>query len=116
MCLSKIAQTIKKSLRRPSDFCARYGGEEFVIILPSTNATGALSVAVTIIENVRELAIPHNQSPPSLQVTLSIGVATAETPQVISHEALIKEADMALYHAKNSGRNCVKVFGTETVR
>ncbi len=62
-CLLKIAQTIKKSLRRPSDFCARYGGEEFVIIRPLTNAKGVLSVAMTIIENVRELGIPHEQSP-----------------------------------------------------
>ena len=109
-CLLKIAQTIRKSLRRPSDFCARYGGEEFVIILPSTNATGALSVAVTIIENVREVAIPHEQSPPAMRVTVSIGVATTESTDALSHETLIKQADMALYHAKDSGRNCVKVF------
>lgn len=109
-CLLQIAQTIKKSLRRPSDFCARYGGEEFVIILPATSATGALSVAVTIIENIRELNIVHINSPPALRVTVSIGVATSETEDATSHETLIKQADIALYHAKSSGRNCVKVF------
>lgn len=109
-CLLQIAQTIRKSLRRPSDFCARYGGEEFVIILPATNTTGALSVAVTIIENIRELNIVHEKSPPALRVTVSVGVATSETEELLSHEMLIKQADIALYHAKNSGRNCVKVF------
>ena len=109
-CLLQTAQGIRKSLQRSGDFCARYGGEEFVIILPSTKAKGALRVAEAIVANVRNLAIRHEKSLPEQYVTVSVGVATTSTDQADFSEILMKQADTALYQAKNSGRNCVRVF------
>ena len=112
-CLLRVARTIKQSLQRPGDFCARYGGEEFVIILPNTETDGALHVARSIIANIRALAIKHEKSLPEGYVTASIGVATTTSNQAVSHEILMKQADDALYQAKNEGRNCVMVFAME---
>jgi len=109
-CLLRTAQGIRDSLQRPGDFCARYGGEEFVIILPSTTANGALHVAQTIVANVCNLAIRHEKSLPEQYVTVSIGVATTSSGQAEFHETLMQQADAALYQAKESGRNCVRVF------
>lgn len=109
-CLLRTAQAIRNSLQRPGDFCARYGGEEFVIILPSTTANGALHVAQSIVANVRNLAIRHEKSLPEQYVTVSVGVATTRSGQADFHEILMKQADAALYQAKESGRHCVRVF------
>jgi len=109
-CLLRTAQGIRDSLQRPGDFCARYGGEEFVIILPSTTANGALHVAQSIVANVRNLAIRHEKSLPEQYVTVSVGVATTSSGQADFHETLMQQADAALYQAKESGRNCVRVF------
>ena len=111
-CLRKVAQTIQNSLKRPGDFCARYGGEEFVIILPNTDQNGALSLAEEICKNIINLKIPHEKSLFKL-VTLSLGVATGKDFTIISYEDLIKLADMALYEAKEKGRNCVEASNKE---
>jgi len=107
-CLKKVAQTIKKSLKRPGDYCARYGGEEFIILLPNTAIDGAIKIAETIRSDIQEIAIPHKNSLPGKVVTISLGVATSEIKNIISHEALVKHADMALYKAKKQGRNQVQ--------
>ncbi len=109
-CLIKVAQTIKTSLKRPDDFCARYGGEEFVIILPSESLDGAMHVAETIRSNIEKMGISHKKSFPAQIVTLSLGVTTLEGTTLASHEELIKHADMALYKAKEQGRNQVQSF------
>jgi diguanylate cyclase (GGDEF)-like protein len=108
LCLHRTAQTIRKSLERPGDFCARYGGEEFVVILPDTNSAGALAIAEKLLENVRGLQISHRQSLPLQRITLSIGTATTDRNMPdCSHEELLKQADTALYDAKKTGKNCV---------
>jgi len=109
-CLIKIAQTIKTSLKRPGDFCARYGGEEFVILLPNVSLDGAMNVAETIRSNIEKMRIPHKNSLPAQIVTLSFGVTTSEGTTLVSHEELIKHADIALYKAKAQGRNQVQSF------
>jgi len=109
-CLIKVAQTIKTSLKRPGDFCARYGGEEFVILLPNASLDSAMHVAETIRSNIEKMGIPHKNSLPTQVVTLSLGVTTSEGTTLVSHEELIKHADMALYKAKEQGRNQVQSF------
>ena len=109
-CLLKTAREIRRSLRRPGDFCARYGGEEFVIILPSTTLEGAMHVAQSIVANVRNLGIRHEKSLPEGHVTVSVGVATSSSDKDLSHEQLMRQADAALYQAKDGGRNCVRAF------
>ena len=111
LCLKRVAQTLQTSLARPGDFCARYGGEEFVIILPRTSPSGAMHVAERIRSNIEKMELPHELSLPAQVVTLSLGVTTFEkTTSQFSHEELIKQADLALYKAKEQGRNQVQFF------
>ena len=109
MCLIAVAQQIKKSLKRPSDFCARYGGEEFVVLLPDTSLNGVKHVAEKIRSNIEKMNIPHEKSLPAKIVTISLGITTAEhgVSDTTSHELLIKRADKALYMAKEQGKNRV---------
>ena len=111
-CLRAVADLLRESLQRGSDFCARYGGEEFVVVLPNTTLKGALRVAERIRESVSGLGMWHPASSRGI-VTISIGVA--EEPagaQDPDHESLIRRADEALYRAKERGRNRVEVHGT----
>jgi diguanylate cyclase (GGDEF)-like protein/PAS domain S-box-containing protein len=107
-CLQRVASTIEESLKRPGDLAARYGGEEFSIILPETDAEGALYFAETMRQKIESLCIPHEKSEAAQFVTISIGVATVIPQQDITHASLIEMADKVLYKAKESGRNCIK--------
>lgn len=110
-CLKKVAQGIKSSLKRPSDFCARYGGEEFIIILPDTDLNGAKIIAERIRSNIEKMRILNEKSLPDKVITLSLGIAIADdTTTLTSYEDLIKQADLALYKAKEKGRNQVQIF------
>lgn len=110
ICLKKVAQTIKTSLERPSDFCARYGGEEFIVLLPNTHLDGAVHVAERIRSNIVNMGIPHKTSLPQQIVTLSLGVTTSEETTLVTDDDLVKHADVALYKAKEQGRNQVQIF------
>lgn len=104
-CLQKVAEAIHSCARRPGDLAARYGGEEFVLILPNTNAKGALVVAEKVRMSVAELQIPHEKSKVAAYVSLSLGVAATIPEHGGSGEGLVKEADEGLYFAKANGRN-----------
>ncbi|NEQ50694.1 MAG: diguanylate cyclase [Leptolyngbya sp. SIO3F4] len=104
-CLKAVAQALKGPIRRLADEAARYGGEEFVVILPNTPLEGAQHVAEQIRQNVQALQMPHESSKTSDCVTISLGVASCIPNQQSSPEELIKTADMALYTAKENGRN-----------
>lgn len=107
-CLQSIAQGLFQAVRRGGEFVARYGGEEFVIILPNTDNQTALNVAKNIHKMILSLSIPHNESPLGI-VTVSLGVASLQpTSQQLPVE-LVQKADAALYRAKLSGRNCIKL-------
>ena len=106
-CLWRTAQTIKGCLNRASDLAARYGGEEFIVLLPNTDENGAEEVAERIRAAVRNMTIPHQDSPTSPYVTVSLGVACIRPGPGQDPETLIKEADHRLYQAKRSGRNRV---------
>jgi diguanylate cyclase (GGDEF)-like protein len=104
-CLKKIAGTIEDALARPADLAARYGGEEFACVLPETDNEGAGLIAQRIHQNLAALAIPHEHSPISRVVTISIGIATTVPEHSSALDQFIKKADEMLYEAKNSGRN-----------
>ena len=105
-CLKQVAQAISQAAKRPADLVARYGGEEFAIILPHTNYTGALSVARNIQREIQQLDIKHCASDVCDIVTISLGICTMIPTEEESLEALIGNADKALYQAKQTGRNC----------
>ncbi|MDY7002919.1 MAG: diguanylate cyclase [Cyanobacteriota bacterium] len=106
-CLQQVAQTISAAVKRPGDFVARYGGEEFVVVLPNTPIEGALKVAEDIRAQIEALKIPHTASPVSKFVTSSLGVANSCCSNDSNPQILLEAADIALYNAKNAGRNQV---------
>jgi diguanylate cyclase (GGDEF)-like protein len=106
-CLKTIAATLEEKLLRPADVVARYGGEEFVVLLPATNKDGAIKVAERLVKSIEEREILHEKSDVSKYVTISVGVALANTEQESSLEGFIKAGDDSLYIAKSSGRNQV---------
>lgn len=108
-CLQEIATTLKNTLKRPGDFVARWGGEEFVCLLPNTDSSGAYQVAKKLKEAICLKRIPHKSSPVLDVVTVSIGVVTSDPQDSDSLGNLMQLADLALYEAKDSGRNHISV-------
>jgi diguanylate cyclase (GGDEF)-like protein len=105
-CLKQVAQTLNRAVRRPRDLVARFGGEEFVVVLPDTNAEGAMHIAEQMRAAVEALRIEHRGS--SLgYVTISVGAATVLADWGFRPLALVDAADRAMYHAKQHGRNRV---------
>ena len=94
-----------REIIRAHDSLGRYGGEEFLAVLTGCNEAAALIAAEKLRERIYNE--PFSVSGSQLRVTASFGVATAggET----SPQALLRAADLALYRAKNDGRNCVRV-------
>jgi diguanylate cyclase (GGDEF)-like protein len=107
-CLKKVSAVIAESAKRPADLAARYGGEEFVVVLPDTDVEGAAEMAEKIRRDVESLGVLHEQSPTAAQVTVSVGVASVVPDRDAASSDLLRRVDMALYAAKNSGRNRVK--------
>ena len=106
LALKSVAQTLSATLKRPEDFVGRYGGEEFVVVLPSTNRSGAERVAQKIQEALFMANIPYPGSPLSDRITVSLGISTF-SPQTDLHiDSGLFSADQALYQAKRNGRNC----------
>ncbi|MBS1065973.1 GGDEF domain-containing protein [Gluconobacter kondonii] len=109
ICLHKIAEVIQRRCRS-ADLVGRYGGEEFAILLPGADLGPAQEIAQRIIVSVRELQIEHKKSPKEF-ATISIGIANMKSDSNgISTDNLIKMADIALYRAKDEGRDRFCVF------
>jgi diguanylate cyclase (GGDEF)-like protein len=106
-CLQQIAQALSSSVHRSSDVVARYGGEEFAVILPNTEVLGAIHIAETIRQAIKQLQIAHTASDISLYVTLSLGIATIIPLPEANPSLLVKVADQQLYLAKLQGRDRV---------
>jgi len=102
--LKCLADCLSASVHRPNDLVARVGGEEFVVLLPETDADGALRVAGKVHEAVSTLGIDTAGIAPG-SVTVSIGLAVADDADANSTEDLYRKADAALYDAKALGRN-----------
>jgi diguanylate cyclase (GGDEF)-like protein len=88
---------------RAQDVFGRFGGEEFALLLPCTQFSDAMLVAEKVRRAICETPVDAHGS--RVTVTASVGVATARTGITTSYEALINEADAALYSAKRQGRN-----------
>ncbi len=109
-CLKTIAQALEKTLCRPADLLARYGGEEFVVILPNTDLNGAIIVAEQLRSAIAKLEIPHHHSDIGKVVTASVGITSLIPSPEQEPSILIAQADVALYRAKQKGRNQAVVF------
>ena len=104
--LKMLAEVVTSCIRRPGDTASRIGGEEFAVILPDTDETGATNVADQICRKVDSTPF---LTPEGLngRLTVSIGVAAIVPDSVLTNEHLFAAADLALYRAKEGGRNRV---------
>jgi len=121
-----VGELVKASIRQ-GDLCARYGGDEFVILLQGCSSAQAQGIGERLrrefLENASQIVQDTLlQSKPGFAALnsdktstlpcikgLSVGIATLKQNEPTSMEQLIRMADMALYHAKKSGRNCVVI-------
>jgi len=106
--LKQIGALLKKNLREV-DTVARFGGEEFVLLLPDTDKRGAIAVA----EKVRVLVEGHSflteDHRETKRITISAGIASYPD-DVEEMDDLIDFADIALFRAKDMGRNCIQCY------
>lgn len=109
-----LTETATKILNRNSDVLARLGGEEFGILLPATPLEGAIAVAERLRSAFAATSLVSEQGE-TFHCTVSIGIACGLAgASAADREAdLISRADTALYDAKNTGRNTVRVYKEE---
>jgi len=105
--LSAVGSVINGAVRRPNDVAARYGGEEFAVLLPDTDQAGASRIAAIVSSAVHQLQINHAGNDHG-RVTVSIGTATMFPRVGVTTTTLVRNADMALYCAKDEGRNTIR--------
>ncbi len=104
-CLIRVARALLSGPQRPADLVARYGGEEFAIILPNTDTNGAWRIAQKIHNSIRALKIAHATDNEKPYVTVTMGVSTIIPGRETTAQVLLQAADLALYHAKQQGRD-----------
>jgi diguanylate cyclase (GGDEF)-like protein len=109
--IADIAHIVEKNCRQ-SDLAGRYGGEEYIILLPETEAAGAMIIA----ERIREMIEQHQTVDGKglvIRVTVSMGVASltgTELRNMDNNERIIQQADDALLQAKKNGRNLIELY------
>ena len=113
-CLCAVSAAVQDTLCRPADMAARYGGEEIAVLLPETDAAGAVQIVEEMRAAVHALVIRHDASPQGV-VTLSAGVACWRLGQPATAAWLVEMSDTALYAAKANGRNSFTVHPSAAV-
>jgi diguanylate cyclase (GGDEF)-like protein len=106
-CLQMVAASLRQNLRAKTDLLARYGGEEFVVVLPQTDYATGIQLVERLRLAVRFLHHPNPDAPMGL-VTMSAGMAAADGDD-LDPDALLAQADGALYRAKSAGRDQICV-------
>ena len=106
-CLTEVAALCAAEVQRSGDLLARYGGEEFSILLPATPEEGALRVAEKVRQAVARSPVYFGERVAPVSLTISVGVACVVPGPDMEPQELIRQADEALYAAKESGRNRV---------
>ncbi|ESA37606.1 diguanylate cyclase with chase2 sensor [Leptolyngbya sp. Heron Island J] len=114
-CLRRVAQAIRTTVKTNGALNARYGGEEFVVLLPNTSATQGIAIATAILTKLATYHLPHAASDTAEYVTMSLGVTSFIPKLEIPPSALVEMADLGLYTAKKSGRNCVRLHQPNTL-
>ncbi|MEC9164766.1 MAG: diguanylate cyclase [Pseudomonadota bacterium] len=109
ICLQKVAQIISDTVKRPKDAVIRFGGEEFLVVLPYIDHQGTKLVADQLVEAVADARIPHGKGIEN-RVSISAGFAVWKATDVVEDDvaALIEDADVSLFEAKELGRNQAK--------
>jgi diguanylate cyclase (GGDEF)-like protein len=105
----RVARILTETVRQ-TDFSGRYGGEEFLVLAPETPHVNARVLAERIRARVEHVSRSEDELP---EVTVSIGIASSDNVTAEHYEELVQAADVALYEAKNAGRNrCVAARAT----
>ena len=109
ICLQKVAQIVSDTVKRPKDAVIRFGGEEFLVVLPYIDHQGTKLVAHQLVEAVAKARIPHGKGIEN-RVSISAGFAVWKATDVVEDDvaALIEDADISLFEAKELGRNQAK--------
>ena len=105
VALRTISQTMKRNLREV-DLLSRFGGEEFIVLLPDTDKHGAIAVAEKLRALVEQLNLKTTEKQ---RLTISAGIANFPD-DVTNADDMVDHADIALYRAKEEGRNLVVCF------
>ncbi len=108
--IKTVATCLQANLRE-TDHIARYGGEEFALILYNIPPEEALSVTERVRQTISELPIRFDDR--TFKITMSFGIASLAGDDQ-DREALLDNADKALYEAKSAGRNCCRVHRART--
>lgn len=111
-CIRNIGSVLNKIVKKSLDLAARYGGEEFVVVLNNSSFDEVMSIASKIHESIEDLNMKHEGSNWGV-VTVSIGVVYGTISPKLTATQVIKQADDALYRAKDNGRNFIEY---ETIR
>lgn len=106
LVLAGVGRLLRESVR-VIDVAGRYGGEELCVILPNTPIEGAMKFAESL--RAKIAAQQHDNGKRVVPVTASLGVASFDHLQMADAEALLRQADAALYRAKHGGRNRVEI-------
>jgi diguanylate cyclase (GGDEF)-like protein/PAS domain S-box-containing protein len=109
--LRQVAQRMRSTLRE-EDTVARLGGDEFVVLISEIGGKRdeALSDLQSLAEKVRQaIGMPYNVEAHELHVSSSIGIAVFPSADETSDD-LLRQADTAMYQAKESGRNAIRFF------
>jgi diguanylate cyclase (GGDEF)-like protein len=111
--LAAVAAELQGMLRQ-SDVRCRLGGDEFLVILPDTPFEDAMRVAESVRHAIEHLEIPSVRG--KVRISASIGVAAAACGGGVDVPGFIDRADVALYRAKQAGRNCVQPCASSALR
>jgi diguanylate cyclase (GGDEF)-like protein len=114
IALRYTARALSRCLRRPLDLCCRWGGEEFAVVLPDTNAVGACYLAENLLYAVKRLRI-RQPGGIALNITISIGIASGGDDPKSNVQTLLTHADLALYKAKELGRDQYCLYDSASV-
>jgi diguanylate cyclase (GGDEF)-like protein len=102
-----LAGVLRSELRE-TDFAARFGGDEFVLLLPHTSASEGRALAARICDRVRETTFDAGGAPRPISASFGVAELPAGAAEDAG-EALVRDADAALYEAKHGGRGRVAV-------
>ncbi|MGE5295014.1 MAG: diguanylate cyclase [Solirubrobacterales bacterium] len=119
--IRRVAECVRQE-KRGLDVLARYGGDEFVLLLPETNADEAVALLERVRARVRDICFEKSDNDASdceaqkMGMSISCGIAESLFDAEEVPGDVMRRADVALYEAKNAGRNCVKLWNKDMSR
>lgn len=110
-CMAMVTEALCNAMKRkrPGDFITRYGCDDYAVVLPTTDVSGALTVAERIKSHLGALDISVKNMSTANKLSVSVGVASSMPSKTSSTKILIAAADEALYFAKKEGGNRIKL-------